>query len=336
MSDALHKAIDGLSRKLAEFTQTSQLAQAPAAVISNAKLAILDCLGVSVFATQQEIGDCLRKFAKANVSPGNCSVWGMKSKPAYATRHSSTARLRMVSITTTAIIRPLTLSRLHSLQPKVSTQRGDKLWKLSSSAAKCGRRWIASSRPPFERHRPGRTRLALQWHSRPHRRGLLGEPKLQVKSAANTRGNRSFGRRLRRAHARRRHHGQAISLRSRRRHGRNSALLAQAGFSSDETALEGRYGLLEAVGPLSDEILESLVKNLGVEWDLAHSLRIKPFASCTQPIAGLKPCCDCADGKKSWRTMSKRSSAIYVLIRWCARGQAAATKAASACLSAWR
>ena len=32
--------------------------------------------------------------------------------------------------------------------------------------------------------------------------------------------------------------------------GVTSALLAQAGFSSDETVLEGRYGLFEAVGPL--------------------------------------------------------------------------------------
>ena len=42
MSDALHKSIDGLSRKLAEFAQSFELAQAPAAVLNNAKLAILD------------------------------------------------------------------------------------------------------------------------------------------------------------------------------------------------------------------------------------------------------------------------------------------------------
>ena len=57
-----------------------ELAQAPAAVVNNAKLAILDCLGVSVLATSQEIGNCLSQFAKANVSPGNCSVWGMNIK----------------------------------------------------------------------------------------------------------------------------------------------------------------------------------------------------------------------------------------------------------------
>jgi len=80
MSDALHRSIDGLSRKLAEFTQSFELAQAPAAAIGNAKLAILDCLGVSVLATRQEIGDCLAKFAKGNIGAGNCTVWGMETK----------------------------------------------------------------------------------------------------------------------------------------------------------------------------------------------------------------------------------------------------------------
>ena len=69
MSDALHKSIDGLSRKLAEFAQSFELAQAPATVVNNAKLAILDCLGVSVLATSQEIGNCLSKFAKATSVP---------------------------------------------------------------------------------------------------------------------------------------------------------------------------------------------------------------------------------------------------------------------------
>ena len=70
--------------------------------------------------------------------------------------------------------------------------------------------------------------------------------------------------------------------------GVTAALLAQSGFSSDETVLEGRYGLLEAVGPLNEEILLSLGKKLGVEWDLEHSLRIKPFASCTATQSGLE------------------------------------------------
>ena len=40
------------------------------------------------------------------------------------------------------------------------------------------------------------------------------------------------------------------------------ALLAREGFTSDETALEGRYGLLEALGPVPDEVLMSLGNKL--------------------------------------------------------------------------
>jgi 2-methylcitrate dehydratase PrpD len=59
------------------------------------------------------------------------------------------------------------------------------------------------------------------------------------------------------------------------------ALLAREGFTSDETALEGRYGLLEALGPIPEEVLMSLGRNLGDAFELEHDIRIKPFASCT-------------------------------------------------------
>ena len=52
----------------------------PRSVVNNAKLAILDCLGVSMLAATQEIGDCLRKFARVNVASGNCTVWGTDIK----------------------------------------------------------------------------------------------------------------------------------------------------------------------------------------------------------------------------------------------------------------
>ena len=194
----------------------------------------------------------------------------------------------MVSITTTAIIRPLTPSRLPSRQPKVSTQPGDKLWQLSSSAAKCGPPWIASSRrgraASARAHAAG-TRMAFSAPSLRLARlarnyGLNPQQTLAAiglsacACGALTRDGGTMAKPFRCGHA-------AAT-------GVTSALLAQAGFSSDETALEGRYGLLEAVGPLSDEILESLAKDLGVEWDLAHSLRIKPFASCTATHSGVE------------------------------------------------
>ena len=70
MSDLIRPSLDGLSRRLAEFTHDFRLEQAPRSVVNNAKLAILDCLGVSMLAATQEIGDCLRKFARVNVATG--------------------------------------------------------------------------------------------------------------------------------------------------------------------------------------------------------------------------------------------------------------------------
>ena len=46
-----------LSSKLAEFTVGFQLDAVPTKALENAKIAILDCLGVAVLATRQEIGN---------------------------------------------------------------------------------------------------------------------------------------------------------------------------------------------------------------------------------------------------------------------------------------
>src|SRR5215212_2652543 len=65
-----------LSQKLAQFTNSFTLDAAPEKVLKNAKLAILDCLGVAMLATTQEIGVNLLKFAGANTSTGPCTIWG--------------------------------------------------------------------------------------------------------------------------------------------------------------------------------------------------------------------------------------------------------------------
>src|SRR5678816_888432 len=65
-----------LSQKLADFTVNFSLPAAPAKALENAKLAILDCLGVAALAATQEVGVGLLKFASANTSPGPCTIWG--------------------------------------------------------------------------------------------------------------------------------------------------------------------------------------------------------------------------------------------------------------------
>ena len=70
--------VNGLSKRLAQFTRSFHLSQAPPRVVSNAKLTILDCLGVTVLAARQEIGQRLRHFAQAHARSGHCTVWGME------------------------------------------------------------------------------------------------------------------------------------------------------------------------------------------------------------------------------------------------------------------
>ncbi len=68
-----------LSQKLADFTASFSLLAAPAKALDNAKLAILDCLGVAMLATRQEVGVNLLKFASANRGAGPCTIWGTNS-----------------------------------------------------------------------------------------------------------------------------------------------------------------------------------------------------------------------------------------------------------------
>ena len=288
MSDALDKSVDGLSRKLAQFTQDFDLTQAPAEVVNNAKLAILDCLGVSVLATRQEIGDCLNKFAKANIGAGNCTVWGMALKASardaaflngtlahgldYDDRNHSTTYTLAASIATAESVEASGRQALEAFIVGREVRASlDRIFSSRSSGIGPGARgWhsngilgpiaAACSASRIYRLNPQQTLAAIGLAA-----GACG---------ALTRDGGTMAKPFRCGHA-------AAT-------GVTSALLAQSGFSSDETVLEGRYGLLEAVGPLNEEILESLGKNLGVEWDLAHSLRIKPFASCTATHSGLE------------------------------------------------
>ncbi|HVO94865.1 MAG TPA: MmgE/PrpD family protein, partial [Terriglobales bacterium] len=288
MSDTLHKSTEGLSRKLAEFAQSFELAQAPTEVISNAKLAILDCLGVSVLATRQEIGDCLNKFAKANASTGDCTVWGLSLKASvrdaaflngtlahgldYDDRNHSTTYTLAASIATAESVNANGRQALEAfIVGREVRATLDRIFSARSSGVGPGARgWhsngilgpiaAACSASRIYRLNPRQTLAAIGLSA-----GACG---------ALTRDGGTMAKPFRCGHA-------AAT-------GVTSALLAQAGFSSDETVLEGRYGLLDAVGPLGDEILESLGKKLGIEWDLAHSLRIKPFASCTATHSGLE------------------------------------------------
>ncbi|MGH7845250.1 MAG: MmgE/PrpD family protein, partial [Candidatus Binatia bacterium] len=65
-----------LSRKLAEFSHSLASPAIPAEVIANAKLAILDCLGVSVLAVSHELGEIIVRLAHKEKWEGHCTIWG--------------------------------------------------------------------------------------------------------------------------------------------------------------------------------------------------------------------------------------------------------------------
>jgi 2-methylcitrate dehydratase PrpD len=288
MSDTLHPSIQGLSRKLAEFTQGFHLKQAPESVATNAKLAILDCLGVAALAARQEIGERLRQFARANIAAGTCIVWGME----FQTNARDAAFLNGTlahGLDYDDRNHATTYTLASSIAVSESVNAGG---REALEAFIVGREVRASLDSLFSHRSSGIGPGARGWHSN----GILGPIaaacsasrvlKLDTKQTlaaiglaagscgALTRDGGTMAKPFRCGHA-------AAT-------GVTSALLARGGFTSDETALEERYGLLEAVGPLSEQILASLGKDLGVVWDLGQSLRIKPFASCTATHSGLE------------------------------------------------
>ncbi len=208
---------------------------------------------------QQEIGDCLSKFAKANVSPGNCTVWGMKIK----------ASARDAAFLNGTLAHGLDYddrnhSTTYTLAASFATAESvDANGRQALEAFIVGREVRATLDRIFSARSSGIGPGARGWHSN----GILGP------IAAACSASRNYRIELRSKHSRRSvlsagacgaltRDGGTMAKPFRCGHaaatGVTAALLAQAGFSSDETALEGRYGLLEAVGPLSEEILESL------------------------------------------------------------------------------
>ena len=69
-------AASALTRKLATFSHNFKLSDAPEEARSNAKLAILDCLGVAVLAATQEVGRSLMHMAEDEGWSGPCTIWG--------------------------------------------------------------------------------------------------------------------------------------------------------------------------------------------------------------------------------------------------------------------
>jgi 2-methylcitrate dehydratase PrpD len=278
-----------LSSKLAEFTVGFQLDALPTKALENAKIAILDCLGVAVLATSQEIGTILLNFARNNVGTGPCTIWGtaLKTTPRDAAlingtlahgldyddrNHSSTYTLAA----SFAAAEARDLSGAKMIEGFVA-----------------GREVRSALDGLFSKRSSGIGPGARGWHSN----GILGpvaaacsvskifdlsfqQTRTAVGLAAGSCGalTRDGGTMAKPFRV-----GQAAAA------GMTCALLAREGFTSDESALEGRYGLIEALGPIPEAIIDDLASNLGKRFDLETvGVNVKPFASCTATHSGLE------------------------------------------------
>jgi 2-methylcitrate dehydratase PrpD len=279
--------VEDVTRRLATFTESFALRAAPAKVIENAKIAILDCLGVSILATTQEIGAALMSYAEENGAPGICTVWGT----------SRTTSDRDAAFMNGTLAHGLDFDdRNHSSTYSLATsfavaERHDLPgWKVLEAFI-VGREIRNCLDALFSDRGSGVGPGAKGWHSN----GILGPMAAACAAAkvldlsaeqilaaiglaagssgALTRDGGTMAKPFRTGHA------GATGL--------TCALLAKHGFSSDDAVLEGRYGLLEALGPIPETVLASLAADLGRRYNLEAPIRGKRYASCSASHTGL-------------------------------------------------
>jgi 2-methylcitrate dehydratase PrpD len=282
------KASD-LSSKVTEFTVGFHLDSAPAKVLENAKVAILDCLGVAVLATRQEIGTILLNFAGNNIGTGPCTIWGtaLKTTPRDAALINGTLAHGLD-------YDDRNHSSTYTLAASLAAaETNDSSGAKMMEAFIAGREVRSALDGLFSKRSSGIGPGARGWHSN----GILGpiaaacsvskilelnfaQTRAAIGLAAGscgalTRDGGTMAKPFRVGHA-------AAT-------GMTCALLAKEGFTSDDAALEGRYGLIEALGPIPEDIVDNLGKSLGTKFELETvGVNVKPFASCTATHSGLE------------------------------------------------
>ena len=281
MNEMRVEASVGLSRKIADFAHSFTLESAPAVVIENAKIAILDCLGVSILALTEEVGDATLAFARENAHRGSCTIWGA----------GLTTSARDAAFCNGILSHGLDYDdRNHSstftlAAAFAAAEDRDLPGRQLLEGFIVGREVRNSLDKLFSDRNSGIGPGAKGWHSN----GILGGiaaacsagnllrlDRQQMRDAvglsagscgALTRDGGTMAKPFRTGHA------AATGL--------TCALLASSGFSADETILEGRHGLLEALSPLPDAAVQSLGRDLGIKFHLESGIKCKPFASCT-------------------------------------------------------
>jgi 2-methylcitrate dehydratase PrpD len=269
-----------LSRRLAEFSAGVTLNQLSAPVIANTKLAILDCLGVSVLATSHELGKKMFRLAEQEGWRGPCTLWGSKLSASARDAAFVNATLGHAldyddggHITTYVLAAAIALA-----------EREDVTGQSLLVAFVAGREVRMSMDILFANRFEGGGPGARGWHAN----GILGPIAAACSSskilgltahqtlnalglAAGSCGalGRDGGTMAKPLRA-----GQAAAT------GVTCALIAREGGTGDTEALEGSYGLFSALGPLDENTLGRLGETLGREFDWEkNKVKVKKYAA---------------------------------------------------------
>ena len=269
-----------LSKRLAAFSINLKIDEVPENAVANAKLAVLDCFGVSILAASQEAGRALLRLADNEKWHGPCSVWGSEI----------CASSRDAAFANGTLAHALDYddgghaSTFISAAAMAMAERNNVSGKTLLEAFIIGREVRMAFEPVFADRFEGVGPGARGWHAN----GIFGPIGAACAAgrilglntsqfvhaiglAAGSCGalGRDGGTLAKPYRA-----GQAAAA------GVTCALLAAEGFTGDEEALEGSYGLLSAIGPVNEKILATLGKNLGREYDLSkHGVKIKNIAA---------------------------------------------------------
>ena len=269
-----------LSQKLAAFSANFKIDEVPKNTLANAKLAILDCLGVSILAVTQEAGKSLLRMAKQEEWNGPCSIWGSETS----------ASSRDAAFANGTLAHALDYddgghASTYLLAAAIAmAERNDASGKNLLEAFVVGREVRMALEPVFADRFEGVGPGARGWHAN----GIFGPIAAACATskilgldsthtvhaiglAAGSCGalGRDGGTLAKPFRA-----GLAAST------GVTCALLAAEGFTGDEEALEGPYGLFSAIGPVNEKILATLGKDLGREYDLSkNGVKVKNIAA---------------------------------------------------------
>jgi len=242
------------------------LDQIPARVIANAKLAILDCLGVSVLATQYELAKKLLRLAQQESWRGPCQVWGSNiSASARDAAFANGALAHALDYDDGGHVTTFILAAATAV-----AEREDASGAQLLTAFIVGREVRMSMDGLFSNRFEGGGPGARGWHAN----GILGPVaaacaasrlmKLDMIQTLNAIGiaagscgalGRDGGTMAKPLRA-----GQAAAS------GITAALLARDGATGDAEALEGAHGLFSALGPLDESVLENMGQGLGQEF----------------------------------------------------------------------